>query len=308
MRERVLLLLTYRKNRHLLEAHLGGRYEVVVAEGPDDLEAPFDLGVVDGRALDAHRDAVDARREREAPIFLPFLLITSRRNVGYVTRHLWRTVDELILTPIEKVELDARIAILLRARRLSRELAAALQAKAKAEARYRRLVETPLVAFWETDAEGRFQFVNRLHLEMTGYGSLEEVQQRTLLDCIAPEDQEWLAERLRQHRDHELEADVVEARILRKDGSFIHVLVAPAAIYDEKGHLIGIVGAMMDITERKRLEQQLRDQVQEYRRLVRLMANREIRMAELKEVIRQLRQQLLDAGIKPVADDPLKEK
>ena len=40
-------------------------------------------------------------------------------------------------------------------------------------------------------------------------------------------------------------------------------------------------------------------------KLVNAMAGREVRMAELKDVIRELRAQLKDAGLTPVADDPL---
>ena len=36
-----------------------------------------------------------------------------------MTRHLWRTIDEVVLRPIEKVELQARTEVLLRARGLS---------------------------------------------------------------------------------------------------------------------------------------------------------------------------------------------
>jgi hypothetical protein len=35
------------------------------------------------------------------------------------------------------------------------------------------------------------------------------------------------------------------------------------------------------------------------------MTGREVRMAELKNVIRALRAQLEDAGLSPIADDPL---
>jgi GAF domain-containing protein len=54
------------------------------------------------------------------------------------------------------------------------------------------------------------------------------------------------------------------------------------------------------------LEQRVNDRTVELRKLVNAMAGRELRMAELKGVIRDLRQQLLDAGMTPVADDPLK--
>jgi hypothetical protein len=41
------------------------------------------------------------------------------------------------------------------------------------------------------------------------------------------------------------------------------------------------------------------------KKLVNAMAGREVRMAELKGVIRELRAQLEEAGLEPVADDPL---
>src|SRR4028118_549132 len=39
-----------------------------------------------------------------------------------ITRHVWRSVDELIVAPVEKAELRARVEIMLRARSLSLEL------------------------------------------------------------------------------------------------------------------------------------------------------------------------------------------
>ena len=53
------------------------------------------------------------------------------------------------------------------------------------------------------------------------------------------------------------------------------------------------------------LEERVRERTAELRNLVNAMAGREVRMAELKDVIRQLRAQLEAAGLTPVADDPL---
>jgi len=70
--------------------------------------------------------------------------------------------------------------------------------------------------------------------------------------------------------------------------------------------------------ERKRVEEELakhhehleelvRERTDELQKTVNLMAGREVRMAELKETIRKLREQVESAGLTPVADDPLKE-
>ncbi|TMD62223.1 MAG: hypothetical protein E6I91_16650 [Chloroflexi bacterium] len=119
---RILLLLENKKNRDLLAEWLEMHYEVVLPDGVQGLDTLFDLCLVDGPTLDRVWKQVQARKATEQPVFLPFVLITSRKDVDMVTRHLWRTTDELILAPIEKVELQARVEILLRARRFSLEL------------------------------------------------------------------------------------------------------------------------------------------------------------------------------------------
>lgn len=74
--------------------------------------------------------------------------------------------------------------------------------------------------------------------------------------------------------------------------------------------------AIRDITERKRAEKELRkyrehleelvaQRTADLRKIVNAMAGREVRMAELKEVIRQLRTQLKGSGLEPVSNDPL---
>ncbi len=53
------------------------------------------------------------------------------------------------------------------------------------------------------------------------------------------------------------------------------------------------------------LEERVESRTEELRNLVNAMAGREVRMQELKETIRTLRGQLQEAGLQPVADDPL---
>ncbi|WP_246162823.1 hypothetical protein [Brasilonema sennae] len=122
----ILIFVEQSENRRLLAEWLGISYKVVV---PDSLvqagkampllDEPFDLCILDGPALDHLWEWVQARKHKEQPVFLPFLLITIRSDVKLLTRHLWQSIDELIAKPIEKLELQARIEMLLRSRRLS---------------------------------------------------------------------------------------------------------------------------------------------------------------------------------------------
>jgi signal transduction histidine kinase len=119
---RILLLLENKTNRALLSDWLQQRYEVVFPESEDPLAVPFDLCLVDGPTLDRIAPAIHSRKKAADPAFLPVALITSHREADLITRHLWKTVDDLIRIPTEKLELQARVEILLRTRTLSLEL------------------------------------------------------------------------------------------------------------------------------------------------------------------------------------------
>ena len=119
----ILLLLDHKSNRRLLADWLGQRYEVLSLEQGTLPTTPFDLCLLDGATLARLWKDVHEYKIAAEPAFLPVVLVTAQREVELLTRHLWKTVDELIKIPIEKVELQARVAMLLRTRQLSQELA-----------------------------------------------------------------------------------------------------------------------------------------------------------------------------------------
>lgn len=98
-----------------------------------------------------------------------------------------------------------------------------------------------------------------------------------------------------------------EFKTKRKNGEVFSTEHTVSLLKNEQGESLGIVSVVRDNTERKQAEDALEKRTGELRTMVNAMAGREIRMAELKETIQKLRTQLEEAGMTPVADDPLKE-
>jgi K+-sensing histidine kinase KdpD len=143
---RILLLLDHNRNRELLHAWLSQRYEVVEVVPPIKLADDFDLVIIDGVALDIMWQELFDYKNNEAPVFTPVLFITNHQSIKMVTRHLWHSVDEIIWSPIEKVELMARVEVLMRTRRLSVSLEQANQIKLNFLAMISHELRTPLTS------------------------------------------------------------------------------------------------------------------------------------------------------------------
>ena len=119
--DRIVLLMQRNKSAGLMRDRLVNNYQVLETEIDQSLDFSFDLGIVDESALKEIWEEVQSRKEAAKPVFLPFLLVAARRNAASVTRHLWQTVDEIIWTPINHLELQTRVENLLRSRRMSLE-------------------------------------------------------------------------------------------------------------------------------------------------------------------------------------------
>jgi signal transduction histidine kinase len=79
--------------------------------------ANVDLIVADPAAFVEERAAIERLRNESQPVFLPCLLVCDPREAERLTAELWRTVDDLVVTPIRPDELRLRIERLLEQRR-----------------------------------------------------------------------------------------------------------------------------------------------------------------------------------------------
>jgi PAS domain S-box-containing protein len=123
------------------------------------------------------------------------------------------------------------------------------------EGRYRDLVENALDIIYTHDMNGRITSLNSAGEKITGY-SLQEAMSMHLTDAVAPEFLE---------RAHQITADALAGKenmvndleIIAKDGRRISIEISNSVILHD-GVPIGVQGIARDVTERRQLEDQLR--------------------------------------------------
>jgi len=128
----------------------------------------------------------------------------------------------------------------------------------------RTLVQASPTFFVAIDSEGKTMMMNELMLEALGYKH-EEVLGKDYLSTFVPEaDREGLAA-VFQKLLHTREPTVNENRVLTREGSELLVEWHGQQIFSPDGKLEYFFGVGIDITERKRAEEALRESEEKYR-------------------------------------------
>lgn len=133
------------------------------------------------------------------------------------------------------------------------ERAFAAEALRKSEERYRALVENLQEGIWAIDAEARTTFVTERMAEMLGY-TVGEMLGRRLFSFMDERGIEICKGNLEPRR--QLIKEQHDFEFLRKDGTRLHATLATAPITDDDGNYIGALAGVIDITERKRAEEE----------------------------------------------------
>jgi len=139
----------------------------------------------------------------------------------------------------------------------------------EAQERYRSFVEEAQDGIIETDAKGRFTFVNEITTKTTGY-SRSELLGKSYLDLVDPEFRETAKSLYRSQLARKDQAVYVEMPILAKDGRRIWLGVR-TSVFLEGDKLKSVRSIARDITERKKAEEALKESERRYKELYRMM-------------------------------------
>jgi len=127
----------------------------------------------------------------------------------------------------------------------------------ESEEKLRHMFQDVADAITVTDLKGYITDVNEKVLELHDYESKNDVLGKSAFELIAPSDHEEAAVKM-QNIIKEGSIKDVEYTLLRKDGSEFPGELSASVLRDSSGSPVGFIAITRDITERRRIETELR--------------------------------------------------
>jgi len=137
----------------------------------------------------------------------------------------------------------------------------------KSEEKYRTIIEQMSESYFELDLTGRFTFINDATCKCLGY-TADEVLGTDSNSYTAPEYLGALNKAYRTLYKTGIPAKGLEDVYLKKDGTIGHSELSISLIRDAEGKPAGYRGIAHDISERKKMEDTLRENEKRYRMIV----------------------------------------
>ena len=130
------------------------------------------------------------------------------------------------------------------------------EALKSSEERYRELWDNAPVAYHTLNTKGIITGVNRTEAKMLEYKP-EEMLGKPIFDFILSEQREEAGKRFLQKIEGKHIPEAKDRIYVTKTGKKIHVTTDEVWEYDEKNKIIGVRTTMLDITDRKKAEEEL---------------------------------------------------
>jgi len=128
------------------------------------------------------------------------------------------------------------------------------------------LYENSPCGFHSLDPEGVFVRINDTELKWLGYRREELVHRKQVTDILAPASRRTFEEHFPRLKAGSALRDL-EAELVRKDGSLLPVQVSATGLYDADGNYVMSRAVVVDLSDRKRAEEEVRSHELRYRLL-----------------------------------------
>ncbi|USX24889.1 ATP-binding protein [Oxalobacteraceae bacterium OTU3CINTB1] len=217
--------------------------EAILRDPPDLLLSDVMMPRLDGFGL--------MRRIREHPAVagLPIILLSARAGQEAKIEGLEAGADDYLVKPFAANELLARIRNHIELARERRQATIALRQR---EEYFRSLVNASPAMIWTTDAHGHRDFLSQRWSDYTGR-SLQEDLGRGWLELIHADDAARVEEAYSAAFGKAAPFSV-DYRLRNRHGAFRWMIDAGAPRFDQDGKLLGHIGTLVDVHERRLLQ------------------------------------------------------
>jgi len=248
-----------------------GRFPLAVQTNPDTIVL---TRLADGRILDVNegfvrntgysREAVAGKSTSDLMMWVNAaereLFIQTLRDKGECRNFeaaFRESADRIItgLVSAQVIDVNGEAAVFSIVRDIS-DLKQAQEALRESEEHFRAVVESLNEVLIITDDDDLVRYVNPRVTELTGYESHDLVGRRAYELLVRPD--QWPEMQERNGRRMQGHTETYELKIYRRDGSSFWAEVHASPHQNTSGEIIGTLGALTDISERRQLEAQLR--------------------------------------------------
>lgn len=138
---------------------------------------------------------------------------------------------------------------------------------ADSEEKYRSLVNNIPYGILETDSEGNIIYVNDTLLRISGY-SKNDFFMRKVWDFIPKDDEkQYIIDRFIKVKNFSDQTETISVSSITKDNNIIQIQIDSTIRKDSEGKFKGLISVITDITEKKRIENELRVSEEKYRNI-----------------------------------------
>lgn len=196
-------------------------------------------------------DGIEAASRIRAKADIPIIFLTAFADERTLTRAKISGPFGYVLKPLDGRELYINIEIALYKHKLE-------QALRESEERYMLALQGSKDGIWDWNIKTGRIFFSERWLSMLGYTRGQVANDlESWLELVHPEDRKNLQTALEDHIQGLTPHFEMEHRMLHQDGGTIWVLTRGEAVRDPSRTAYRISGSQTDITERKKIEEQL---------------------------------------------------
>ena len=213
--------------------------------------------------LEGEMTGIDAAKEIRNRFSIPVIYLTAYSDIDTVKRAKETMPYGYLLKPVNEDELRTMVETALYRHEMERTLV-------ESERRYRLLAENIADVIWTMDMNMQFTYISPSVTALSGR-TPDEFIELGIDKCLTPDSLNIINKVFKEETSIEASGSgdpsrtrMLELELVRKDGSIIWIECRVSSLRAPDGRMVGVLGAICDITNRKRAKEKLE---QSYRKL-----------------------------------------